>query len=68
MKVLQEEVRKILMSWKPHVFNDIMHDLVARWQKCSAAGGAYFEDDNVEIDPLFVQEIPEDPGSDDDSD
>ncbi len=56
VKDLQKEVCRILFSWEPRVFNDIFHDLVCRWQKCSAAEGSYFEGDNVQIDPLFVLE------------
>lgn len=69
VKDLQKEVRYILLSWLKQVFNDIFHNLVCRWQKCCAAEGSYFEGDNVEIDPLFVQEVPgtqeESPDSDD---
>ncbi len=55
IKELQEEVQRILLSWEPQVFEDIMHDLVARWQKCVAAEGEYFEGEQVEIDPLFAK-------------
>lgn len=55
IKELQDEVRKILFSWEPQVFADIMHDLVARWQKCVQAEGRYFEGEDVQIDPLFVK-------------
>ncbi len=68
VKDLQKEVRKILLSWEPKVFNDILHDLVCRWQKCSAANGSYFEGDNVQIDPLFVLETPDCESSNSDSD
>ncbi len=64
VKEMQKEVRKILLSWEPKVFNDIFHDIVSRWQKCCAAEGSYFEGDNVQIDPLFVLENPESQSSD----
>ncbi len=59
VKALQEEVHKILLSWEPSVFSDILHDMVARWQKCCAANGAYFEGDSVQIDPLFTKDAGE---------
>ncbi len=52
---MQAEVRHILLSWKLEIFNDILHDLVCRWQKCCAKEGEYFEGENVTIDPLFVK-------------
>lgn len=64
VKQLQQEVRRILLSWKPQVFNDILHEMVGRWQKVCAADGHYFEGDNISIDPLFVR----DPDTDSDSD
>ncbi len=57
--LLQQEVRCILLSWEPHVFNNIMHNLVLRWQKCCAVQGAYFEGEHVQIDPLFAKESAE---------
>ncbi len=56
VKELQKAVRKILLSWPPQVFSDIMHNLVSHWQKCVAAQGEYFEGTAVEFDPLFVQD------------
>ncbi len=64
---LQKEVRRILLSWKPQVFSDILHELVGRWQKCSAAEGNYFEGDDVQIDPLFVRDGTSEEESDSDS-
>ncbi len=68
IKELQTEVRRILLSWDEEIFNDIMHDMVARWQKCSAAQGCYFEGDNITIDPLFVWGEQETDEETDDSD
>ncbi len=50
---LKLEVCKILLSWDSSVFANIMHDLVLHWQKCAAAEGAYFEGNNIVVDPLF---------------
>ncbi len=61
---VQDECRKILRSWDKEFFNDTMHDLVARWQKCVQADGAYFEGESVQIEPLFTKG----PGTDSDSD
>ena len=37
------------------VFDDAIHNMVIRWQKCVAANGEYFEGDSVEVDPLFAK-------------
>ena len=58
------------MSFPKSVFEDAIHEMVLRWQKCEAVNGEYFEGDGVVIDPLFgkgPQEDSED-GTDTDSD
>lgn len=52
---LQKETQRILMSWPKEFFNDTMHELVGRWQKCVKADGEYFEGENVQIDALFMK-------------
>ncbi len=44
------------MGWDKSFFNDTMHELVSRWQKCVSASGEYFEGEQVVIDPLFTKD------------
>ncbi len=57
LKDLQTETWKIVMSWPKEFFNDTMHELVGRWQKCVKVSGAYFEGKGIEIDPLFTKDL-----------
>ncbi len=51
---LQAETRRVLKQEVDQaVFSDGIHEMVTRWQKCSAANGEYFEGDKVPINPLF---------------
>ncbi len=54
VKALQAETSRILQrELDRSVFSDSIHEMVLRWQKCSAANGDYFEGDSVQVDPLF---------------
>lgn len=53
VKLLQDATRQALLDIDKSVYSDAIHEMVARWQKCSAANGEYFEGDHVVIDPLF---------------
>ncbi len=66
LKQLQDTARDILINKMPKdTFSDAMHDLVARWQKCVAVSGNYFEGDHVDIDPLFEKGPPATSGDSD---
>ncbi len=53
LQSVKDQVRETLMSFDQSVFDDAIHEMVLRWQKCEAVNGEYFEGDGVEIDPLF---------------
>ncbi len=53
LQKLKDEARDTLMSFPTSVFDDAIHEMVLRWQKCEAVNGEYFEGDGVQIDPLF---------------
>ncbi len=56
LQKLKDEARDTLMSLPKSVFDDALHDMVLRWQKCEAVNGVYFEGDGVQIDPLFAKD------------
>ncbi len=66
VQTLKEETRNILMAFPKSVFDDALHEMVLRWQKCEAVNGEYFEGNGVQIDPLFAKGPADD--SDEDSD
>ena len=41
------------MSLPVSVFEDAMHDMILRWQKCTNVNGDYFEGLHISVDPLF---------------
>ncbi len=47
IQAVQEEVTQILKSFPVSVFEDVMHELVIHWLKCSAVNRDYFEGDHV---------------------
>ncbi len=55
LKELQDECRKVLMSFPVSLFEDAMHDMVLWWQKCSNVNGDYFEGLHISVDPLFAK-------------
>ncbi len=67
LQLLKDEARDILMNFPVSVFDDAMHEMVLRWQKCEAVNGHYFEGDGVEIDPLFKKNAGDDSQEDSDS-
>ncbi len=50
---LQNKCHSILRKMPKSVFDDAIHNMVIRCQKCSAVNGEYFEGDKVTVDPLF---------------
>ena len=55
IKQVQAAANESLKMLPKSVFDDAIHNMVLRWQKCIAANGEYFEGDNVQVDPLFAK-------------
>ncbi len=41
------------MGLPTSVFENAMHEMVIRWQKCTVVNGDYFEGQGITVDPLF---------------
>ncbi len=67
VKQLQDAARETLLAIPTDFYDNAMHDMVTRWQKCVQVNGDYFEGDNVKVDPLFVR-VSEASSSEDESD
>ncbi len=55
IKQVQAAANESLKMLPKSVFDDAIHNMVLRWQKCVAANGEFFEGDNVQVDPLFAK-------------
>ncbi len=55
LQKLKDQAKETLMTFPTSVFDNAIHKMVLRWQKCEAVNGEYFEGDGVQIDPLFAK-------------
>lgn len=52
---LKAACQKTLLSLPQSFFEDSMHDMILRWQKCAHVNGEYFEGDHIVVEPLFAK-------------
>ena len=56
LELLKVEAKCLLRSYPDDFYEQIFADLVTRWKKCIAMGGAYFEGTHVAVPPENVDE------------